>query len=258
MVRPVDLNSDLGEGFGPWRMGDDAGIMEQVTSVNIACGLHAGDPAIMAGTVTLALSRGVAIGAHPGYPDLAGFGRREIGCSPSEIRAFCLYQIGALSAIARAEGGRLQHVKAHGALYNRAAGDELVAGAIASAARDMEEDLILVGPPGSAFEKVCHAEGIPFAAEGFADRAYSRDGTLVPRSVPGSVIDDPAEAASRAVRMVSEGRVHDIGGGEIFLMPDTICLHGDTPGAVRMAKAIRSALKDAGVEILPMGDFRRR
>ncbi len=257
MTGTVDLNSDLGEGFGPWRMGDDEGIMEQVTSVNIACGLHAGDPSIMAGTSVLALSMGVAIGAHPGYPDLAGFGRREMGSSPTEIRAICIYQIGALYAIVKAEGGRLQHVKAHGALYNRGAGDELVAGAIASAARDVDEGLILVGQPGSAFEKVCHAEGMPFAAEGFADRAYSRDGSLVPRSVPGAVIVDPAEAAGRAVKMVREGRVPAIEGGFVSIIPDTICLHGDTPGAVHMAKAVRNAIEEDGINILPMRAFRR-
>lgn len=257
MTVSVDLNSDLGEGFGVWKMGDDALIMDHVTSINIACGFHAGDPEIMAATADLALKKGVALGAHPGYPDLAGFGRREMGCSPGEIYSFCLYQVGALSAIVRSRGGRLQHVKAHGALYNRAAKDEAAAGAIARAARDSGEGLILVGPPGSCFEKVCLEEGVPFAAEVFADRAYAPDGSLLPRSEPGSVIEDPREAATRAVRMVLEGKVAAMSGEEISLKADTICLHGDSPGAARIAALVRSSLEKAEVKVLPLGAFPR-
>ena len=257
MAVSVDLNSDLGEGFGAWRMGDDALIMDHVTSVNIACGFHAGDPEIMIATVEGALRKGIALGAHPGYPDLAGFGRREMGCTPGEIYAFCLYQVGALSAIVRSRGGRLRHVKAHGALYNRAAGDEAAAGAIVCAARDLGEGLIIVGPQGSCLEKACREEGLPFAAEAFADRAYTPGGYLVPRSAPGSVIEDPREAASRAVRMVLEGKVTALGGEDILLRADTICLHGDTPGSAGMAALVRSSLEEAGVRVLPLDAFLR-
>jgi len=255
MAVSVDLNSDLGEGFGAWRMGDDALIMDHVTSVNIACGFHAGDPEIMIATVEEALQKGIALGAHPGYPDLAGFGRREMGCTPEEIYSFCLYQVGALSAVAGSRGGRLRHVKAHGALYNRKAGDEAAARAIVRAAGDLGQELIIVGPQGSCFEKVCLEEGLPFAAEAFADRAYTPEGTLVPRSVPGSVIEDPREAASRAVRLVLEGKVTALGGEDIPLRTDTICLHGDTPGSAAMAALVRSSLEEAGVRVIPLGAF---
>ncbi|HPA58926.1 MAG TPA: 5-oxoprolinase subunit PxpA [Synergistales bacterium] len=253
MAVSVDLNSDLGEGFGPWKMGDDSGIMDHVTSINIACGFHAGDPGIMVKTAELALERGIAIGAHPGYPDLVGFGRREMGCSPEEIYSFCLYQVGALSAIVRSRGGRLQHVKAHGALYSRGAKDEAVARAISLAAGDLGGGLIVVGPPASCFEKVCQEAGILFAAEMFADRAYASDGSLVPRSQKGSVIEDPREAASRVVRMATTGEVPTIDGGNLKLRADTICLHGDTPGSTEMASVIRSSLEEAGVSVLPLG-----
>jgi len=255
MAVSVDLNSDLGEGFGAWRMGDDALIMDHVTSVNIACGFHAGDPEIMIATVEEALQKGIALGAHPGYPDLAGFGRREMGCTPEEIYSFCLYQVGALSAVAGSRGGRLRHVKAHGALYNRGAGDEAAARAIVRAAGDLGQELIIVGPQGSCFEKVCLEEGLPFEAEAFADRAYTPEGTLVPRSVPGSVIEDPREAASRAVRLVLEGKVTALGGEDIPLRTDTICLHGDTPGSAAMAALVRSSLEEAGVRVIPLGAF---
>jgi len=236
-------------------MGDDSRIMDHVTSINIACGFHAGDPGIMVSTAELALERGIAIGAHPGYPDLVGFGRREMGCSPEEIYSFCLYQVGALSGIVRARGGRLQHVKVHGALYNRGAKDETVARAISLAAGDLGEDLVIVGPPGSCFEKVCKEAGVLFAAEVFADRAYTSDGSLVPRSLKGSVIEDPREAATRAVRMATVGEVPTIDGGKLKLRADTICLHGDTPGSAGMASIIRSSLEEAGVSVLPLGKF---
>ncbi|MDO9509277.1 MAG: 5-oxoprolinase subunit PxpA [Thermovirgaceae bacterium] len=252
----VDMNSDMGEGFGPWRMGDDALVMDFITSANIACGFHAGDPLVMKRTVSLAVGRGVAIGAHPGYPDLSGFGRREMDCSPEEIHAFCLYQIGALAAVAGAAGAGVAHVKAHGALYNRGAKDAAAAAAITGAVRDAGKGLVLVGPPDSAFERAAGLAGVPFAAEAFADRAYMSDGSLVPRSKPGAVIADPEEAARRAVSMVVDGRVTSIDGAVLKIRPDTICIHGDTPGAAAMARRIRSALEKGGVFVGPLSSSR--
>lgn len=256
MRSEVDLNSDLGESFGPWNMGDDEQVMNFVTSANIACGFHAGDPVVMRRTVSLAVAKGVAIGAHPGYPDISGFGRRDMNCSPEEIYAFCLYQIGALAAIASSAGARVVHVKAHGALYNRCAKEAAAAAAIAGAVKDAGADLVLVGPPDSAFEREARLAGVRFAREAFADRAYMGDGSLAPRSIHGSLITDPEEAARRAVGMVMDGHVRTIDGKILNLRPETICLHGDTPEAVAMAKRIRGALEESGVSVAALSASR--
>jgi len=245
----MDLNSDLGESFGAWTMGDDEAVLASVSSANVACGYHAGDPEVMLKTVRAAAQRGVGVGAHPGYPDLVGFGRRTMVCSPDEVYAFTLYQIGALAAVCRASGVSLRHVKPHGALYNQAAKDPRLAEAIARAVKDGGEGLMLLGLANSAFGGAAVAVGVPFAAEAFADRAYRADGTLVPRGEPGAVIHDEAVAAARVVRMATEGVVEAIDGTLVSLRPHSVCLHGDTKEAVTMAREVRRALEGAGVEI---------
>lgn len=245
----IDLNSDIGESFGAYKLGDDAAVMEAVTSANVACGFHAGDPLVMKKTLENCAKKGVAAGAHPGYPDLVGFGRRNMKCTPDEEYADCLYQIGTLQAFCRANGMTLQHVKPHGAMYNQAAKDPALAAAIARAVRDAGEGIILMGLANSEFEKAAKELGVPFAAEAFADRGYMPDGSLVPRSQPGAVIHDPAKAAERVVRMVTEGTVEAVDGTIINFRPDSICMHGDTPEAVEMAKAVRAALEAAGVKV---------
>ena len=248
----IDMNSDLGEGFGAWGMGDDRAVLASVSSANVACGYHAGDPSIMRETVKLCAEHGVAVGAHVSYPDLVGFGRRNMSCSPQEVYDYCMYQIGALRAFCRAGGVELQHVKPHGALYNQAAKDRKLADAIASAVKDSGDGVILMGLAGSEFAPAAEAAGVRFAAEAFADRAYLKDGSLMPRSREGSVIHDAALAASRVVRMVTKGTVTADDGSEIQFRPDSICLHGDTKEAVEMAAAVRRALEDAGASIRPL------
>jgi len=248
----IDLNSDLGESFGPWKMGRDSEVMQNITSANIACGFHAGDPLVMSKTVKLALDADVAVGAHPGYPDLQGFGRRKMICSPDEIYSDCLYQIGALSAFCKASGTQLQHVKAHGALYNTAANDIELARAIATAVKHAGGNLILMGLANSIFEKAAADIGVPFASEAFADRAYEEDGSLVPRKKRGSMIHDGLIAAERVIRMVEEGKVKTITGKDISLKPDSICLHGDTPEAVEMAAIIKEKLQEQGIKVAPL------
>ena len=245
----IDLNSDIGESFGAYRMGDDAAVMDAVTSANVACGFHAGDPLVMNKTIKNCAAKGVAVGAHPGYPDLVGFGRRNMKCTPEEEYADCLYQIGALSAFCRANGLTLQHVKPHGAMYNQAAKDPELAKAIARAVKDSGENVILMGLANSEFEKAAKEIGIPFAAEEFADRGYMPDGSLVPRSQPGAIIHDVDEAAKRVVRMVTEGKVEAVDGTVINFRPQSICMHGDTPEAVEMAKTVRRELEAAGVKV---------
>ncbi len=245
----IDLNSDIGESFGAYRMGDDAAVMDAVTSANVACGFHAGDPLVMNKTIKNCAAKGVAVGAHPGYPDLVGFGRRNMKCTPEEEYADCLYQIGALSAFCRANGLTLQHVKPHGAMYNQAAKDPELAKAIARAVKDSGENVILMGLANSEFEKAAKEIGIPFAAEAFADRGYMPDGSLVPRSQPGAIIHDIDEAAKRVVRMVTEGKVEAVDGTVINFRPQSICMHGDTPEAVEMAKTVRRELEAAGVKV---------
>lgn len=249
----IDLNSDLGESFGPWPMGQDAALMESITSANVACGFHAGDPGAMRQTIALAKDRGVAIGAHPGFPDLVGFGRREMKATPAEVEDFVLYQVAALAGMAHAQGVRLQHVKAHGALYNMACKDRPLADAIARAVAAFDRSLILFGLPDSELLRAGTAAGLPVAAEVFADRAYERDGSLTSRTRPGSVIHDTGVVVERAVRMVKDKEVVATDGSVLALQADTICLHGDTPGAADHARAVRRGLEAAGIRVTPLG-----
>jgi UPF0271 protein len=247
--KTIDLNSDLGESFGPWTMGQDEALMPSITSANVACGFHAGDPTVMRRTIRLARQHGVAVGAHPGFDDLAGFGRREMQVSPGELEDLVLYQLAAIAGVARAEGVRLQHVKAHGALYNMAARDASLARAIARAVAAFDRRLILLGLPNSALLQEGEAAGLRVAAEVFADRTYEADGSLTSRRVPGSVIHDPAQVVTRAVDMVTSGRVIATDGTLVPLRADTICLHGDTPGAAELARQMRAALASAGLTV---------
>lgn len=246
----VDLNADVGEAFGAYAMGDDAGLLPFVTSVNVACGFHGGEPLVMDRTVATAVRSGAAIGAHPGYWDLRGFGRRPQHWSAPEIEADIVYQVGALAAFARAHGRGLTHVKPHGALYHQAADDEGLAAALARAVLRSGEGLVLVGPAHSAvLRRAAEGAGLRYAAEAFADRRYAADGRLVPRRVAGAVIEDPNEAAAQAVRIARHGRAPLPGGHEIPVIAETIGLHGDTPGAVAVAQAVRAALEAAGVRV---------
>ncbi len=245
----VDLNCDLGEGLSLYRLGDDAALLDIVTSANIACGFHAGDPAIMARTVRLAAERGVAIGAHPGLPDLQGFGRREMAITADEAYQIVLYQIGALSGFARAIGAKLHHVKPHGALYNMAAADPGLSRAIARAVRDFDPTLHLVGLAGSELVRKAESAGLRAVNEVFADRAYLANGALAPRGSPGAVIHDVDAVVARALRMVRDGTVESIDGVTVPIIAHTICVHGDTPGSVTLAQALRDALTAEGVEL---------
>jgi UPF0271 protein len=249
----IDLNADVGESFGPWSMGDDDALIPLVTSVNVACGFHAGDPRTIERTVATAIAAGAAIGAHPGYPDLAGFGRREMALAADDLEAAIVYQVGALAAFVRAAGAELWHVKAHGALYNRAARDPVAAEAIVRATKRISAALIVIGPEGSALADAAAVSGSPWAAEGFPDRAYEADGSLRSRLLPDALVLDPAAAAERAVRMVRDGTVGAIDGTEIEIAPDTLCLHGDAPGAPARASALRRALIAAGIEVRALG-----
>ncbi|HYE84811.1 MAG TPA: 5-oxoprolinase subunit PxpA [Vicinamibacterales bacterium] len=245
----IDLNSDLGESFGPWPMGQDAALMDSISSANVACGFHAGDPATMRATLRLARAKRVAVGAHPGFPDLVGFGRREIKASAAEVEDLVLYQVAALAGMAAAEGLRLQHVKAHGALYNMACRDRALADAIARATAAIDRSLILFGLPNSELLRAGEAAGLQVAAEVFADRAYDPDGSLTARTTPGSVIHDTPAVVERAIKMVRDKVVVAVDGSAIALQADTICLHGDTPGAAEHAKAVRRGLEAAGIQI---------
>ncbi|HEY0717290.1 MAG TPA: 5-oxoprolinase subunit PxpA [Streptosporangiaceae bacterium] len=245
----VDLNADLGEGFGAWRLGDDDALLAIVTSANIACGFHAGDPLILRRCCAAAVARGVAIGAQVSYRDLAGFGRREMDVPPDELAAEVLYQIAALDGIARAEGGRVRYVKPHGALYNRIVRDPVQARAVAAAVASYDQSLPLLTLPGSVAARVAADTGLRAAAEAFADRAYTAEGTLVSRRQPGAVLSDPGEVSARAVALATRGRVMAAGGQEIEVRPESICLHGDTPGAVGLARSVRRGLQEAGVRV---------
>jgi UPF0271 protein len=247
----IDLNSDVGESYGAWAMGDDAALMPYITSANIACGWHAGDPSVMRATVRLAARHGVRIGAHPSYPDRLGFGRRPMQVSPEEARDYVLYQIGALAAFARAEATRLQHVKPHGALYHVAARDAVLSRALAEAVAEVDPALILVGTPGSELLRAGRDIGLRVAREGFADRAYHDDGSLVSRRLPGGVITDP-DAAAEQTLMLLTGHVRTITGRMLPLEVDTVCLHGDTPGAAAIARRVRERLAQARVEVVSL------
>jgi UPF0271 protein len=249
----VDLNADVGESFGAWSLGQDPALMSSITSANVACGFHAGDPGVMRATVALAVEHGVAVGAHPGFPDLAGFGRRELQVSPRDVEDFVVYQVGALAGIAAAQGVRLQHVKPHGALFNMAVRDAALADAIARAVTMIDKSMILFGLPGSELVAAGARAGLRTACEVFADRAYRPDGTLVPRQEEGAVIHDAAAVEHRVIRMVRDQAVEAIDGTRVPLTVDTVCVHGDTPGAAELAARIRAALERAGVEIAPVG-----
>jgi UPF0271 protein len=251
----VDINCDMGESFGPWTMGADAQVLPHITSANIACGAHAGDPTVMRRTVRMARAAAVRVGAHPGFADLQGFGRREMRVDPAELEDSLIAQIGALAAIAQAEGTALQHVKAHGALYNMAAREPALAGAIARAIAACGPSLIMFCLPASAMIEAGTAAGLRVAAEGFADRSYEPDGSLTPRSRPGAVIDDPEAVVVRAVRMVRDGVVLTAGGVEVPLRVDTICVHGDTPGAPELVRRIHAALEGAGATVAAVGEW---
>jgi 5-oxoprolinase (ATP-hydrolysing) subunit A len=249
----IDLNADVGESLGPWPMGDDERLIPLVSSVNIACGFHAGDPSTIERTVKLAVAAGAAIGAHPGYPDLVGFGRRDMDMTAEDLEAAIVYQVGAVATFARVAGSELRHVKAHGALYNRAAVDPAHAAGIARAVRRVSPDLVLVGLAGSTLLEAGRAAGLAVAAEAFPDRAYEADGSLRSRRLPGAVLTDSDLVAERAVAMARDGVVIAIDGTTIELRADTLCLHGDTPGAVEHATAVRAALVAAAIRVAPVG-----
>jgi UPF0271 protein len=248
----VDLNADVGETV-LGAAGPDLALIPHITSANVACGFHAGDPGVMRATVEFARDHGVAVGAHPGFPDPEGFGRRELQFSPRDVEDFVAYQVGALAAIAAGLGVRLQHVKPHGALFNMAVRDASLADAVARGAALIDRTLILFGLPGSEIISAGNRAGLRTAGEGFADRAYSSDGTLVPRQQPGAVIHDRDVVVRRAVRMVCERTVETIDGRIVPLVVDTVCVHGDTPGAADLAARLRAALTEAGVEVKAAG-----
>lgn len=251
----VDLNSDLGESFGSYTIGNDHAIIPYVSSVNIACGWHAGDPLVMAQTVKSAIQHGTAIGAHPGYPDLMGFGRRNLAVTPAEVKAYTLYQLGALQAFVKAANGTLQHLKPHGAMYNMAATDAKLAQAIAEAIYEAAPEVILLGLANSQMITAGKALGLRVAQEVFADRAYQANGTLVPRSQSGAVIHDPDEAIARVVTMVKKGEVTAITGEKVEMKADSICVHGDNPEAVDFVKKIKETLEKEGVSITAFSKF---
>ena len=251
-MRPVDLNADMGEGFGPWRMGDDAGLMEIVTSANVACGFHAGDPATMARTMGMAFARGVGVGAHPGFGDLQGFGRRRLALSEEELGALVAYQLGAARGIAERAGGRVRHLKLHGALANIASEDAGVARACFAAALAVDPGIVLLVLAATAQERAARDLGAHWAGEIFADRAYNADATLVDRGLPGAVIHDAAAAGPRIAAMLRAGAIIAEGGARIPCRIDSVCVHGDSPDAVALARALRHHLAGEGVTLAPL------
>lgn len=251
-MNQVDLNSDLGESFGNYRIGNDEAVLKYVTSVNIACGFHAGDPLVMEETVRTALKNNVAVGAHPGFPDLMGFGRRNMHISPSEAKAYIIYQVSALNGFVKMLGGKMQHVKPHGALYNMAAKDYNLARAIAEGVYAVDNELIIMGLAGSQLIRAGEDIGLLTASEVFADRAYTSEGTLVPRGIKGAVIHDKETAAARVLGMVQHGKVTTYDGQDISIKADSICVHGDNKEAEELVTYIRKTLKESGIEVMAL------
>jgi UPF0271 protein len=249
----IDLNSDMGESFGAYTIGHDAGLMRSITSANIAAGFHAGDPSVLRDTIRLAKAHGVAVGAHPGLPDLVGFGRREMKVTAGDAENLVLYQVAAVAGVAAAEGLKLQHVKPHGALFNMAVKSRALAAAIARAVAAFDRTLILFGLPDSEILAAGRAAGLRVAAEVYADRAYEADGSLVSRNTPGAVIHDAAAVISRALTMVRDRRVEAIDGTPVTLVADTLCIHSDTPGADDLASRLHAALDAAGIAVKAIG-----
>jgi UPF0271 protein len=247
-MKKIDLNCDMGESYGAWKMGDDAGIMPLITSANIACGFHGGDPATIRKTVRLAVDNGVAIGAHPSLPDIQGFGRRVMKISPQDMYDLVVYQAGAVEAFARAAGSRLHHVKCHGALYNMAATDEGLSEAMARAAKDL--GVMVYTLSNSTMMKVVKKQGLQAIAEVFADRGYSDDGTLAPRDKPGGMIEDAKKSVEQALGMIEGGTVISINGKRVPVLAETLCLHGDQPGAVLFAKELRKKFSERGIQLV--------
>ncbi|KQY57748.1 LamB/YcsF family protein [Nocardioides sp. Root140] len=250
----IDLNADLGESFGQWTLGDDDALLDLVTSANVACGFHAGDPTVLRRTCRAAADRGVVIGAQVGYRDLAGFGRRFIDVAPDELTNDVLYQIGALEAFARVAGTSVRYVKPHGALYNAIVHHEEQAAAVVDAVRRYDPSLPVLGLPGSAWLRLADEAGLTTVPEAFADRAYTPEGTLVSRREPGAVLHDPTEVAQRCERMVTRHEVEAVDGSVVEVRPGSLCVHGDSPGAVAMATDVRRRLDEAGVRIAPFVD----
>lgn len=248
-MRTLDLNCDMGESFGAWKMGDDRAIMPLITSANVACGFHAGDPSTIRATVRLAVDHGVAVGAHPSYPDLQGFGRRAMQISAQECYDLVVYQAGAVEAFARAAGAPLHHVKIHGMLYNVAAKDEGLADAIARATKDLGGGVMLYALSGSLMMEAAQRHGVRAVGEVFADRSYQGDGTLTPRGQPGAMITDEAASVAQVLMMVEQGKLRSLDGVEVPVEAGTLCLHGDQPGAVRFARALRAAFKERGIAL---------
>lgn len=249
MTLRIDLNSDMGESFGAWKMGNDEAILPFVTSANIACGFHGGDPATMRKTVAAALRFGVALGAHPGLPDLQGFGRRNMAITDQEAYDMMVVQIGALAGVAASQGAELRHVKAHGQLYNMAVKDEGLARALAQAVHDVDSDLVFFGLASSDMLPIAEKIGLRVASEVFGDRRYMPDGTLCPRNKPGAMIEDVNESIRQVLQMVKQGTVTAMDGTVVNVRADTLCIHGDQPGAAKFAKAIRDALAAEGVHV---------
>jgi len=247
----IDLNADLGEGFGRYRVQNDGELLQLVTSANVACGFHAGDPVVMRETVVLARRHGVTIGAHPGYPDLSGFGRRDLAATPEEVAAYIVYQVGALGGCCAAAGARLRYVKPHGALYNRAVRDPAIAEAVGTAIRSVDPSLALLALEGSELARAGRRLGLETANEAFVDRAYRPDGTLVPRTEAGAVLEDVEAVVQRALRMLRDHYVTAVDGTRFLLHPDSLCVHGDGPQAVAIVRALRVRLLDEGFSLAP-------
>ncbi len=255
-MKTIDLNCDMGESFGAYTLGMDHEAIRYITSANIACGWHAGDPQVMNRTVQMARDHGVGVGAHPGYPDLIGFGRRDMDCTPEELRDYIVYQIGALQAFCRVHGTRLRHVKPHGALYLTAVEKEAVARAVAEAIVSVDPNLMFValaGAKGEVMRRIGRDVGLRVVYEAFPDRAYTPEGTLASRRTPGAVIKDPAVAAERALRMAAEGKIIATDGTVIEIEAQTLCVHGDTPTAVDLVRTIRRTLESENIRVAPMG-----